>query len=249
MTAFERELWTRLVDEHDADRVTLGSEPKHRNRKPLVVGASAAATASVAVLVALGLSLAGGTTTAFAGWTAQPTAPTAAQLVAAQTYCQANIPTPGLPLKLTDTRGPFTFAIFANDTSFDFCTTGPSFQNASGGSTSSPVQVLAGNLLLWDEHTLSTDDGQTYGILIAHAGDRVSAATLTLDDGTAVGATVQNGWAVAWWPGTHQVTSAQVTTPSGIHKQTFALSQCGHQTKSCTGGPHGGAPGGGPGGG
>ncbi len=44
--------------------------------------------------------------------------------------------------------------------------------------------------------------------MIARAGDGVSAATLTLEDGTAVTATVQNGWAVAWWPGTHQLTRA-----------------------------------------
>ena len=43
--------------------------------------------------------------------------------------------------------------------------------------------------------------------MIARAGDGVSGANLSLEDGTEVTATVQNGWAVAWWPGSHQVTS------------------------------------------
>ena len=60
--------------------------------------------------------------------------------------------------------------------------------------------------------------------MIARAGDGVSAAKLTLEDGTEVTATVQNGWAVAWWPGSHQVTGAQLTTSTGTQTQTFPLS-------------------------
>src|SRR5439155_9315762 len=174
------------------------------------------------------------------------TTPTRAQLAAAETYCADNVPFPGLPLKLTDTRGPFTFEVYSDDNSNDFCTTGPSFRNASGWRTSPPVTVPAGKLYLWAEHT-RTDSGSAYGFVIARAGDDVSAATLTLDDGTRVTATVQNGWAVAWWPGSHQLTSAQLTTASGTETQMFPASPCG--LHNCSGGPHGGAPGGGPGGG
>ena len=70
-----------------------------------------------------------------AGHPSRP-APTARQLAAAQAYCAQNEPTPGLPLKLTDTRGPFTFEVYADDSANDFCITGPSFTNASGFSTS-----------------------------------------------------------------------------------------------------------------
>jgi hypothetical protein len=84
---------------------------------------------------------------------AQPTAPIRAQLAAAEAYCAQNVPFPGLPLKLIDTRGPFTFLVYSNDSSNDFCTTGPSFTNASGWSTSPPVTVPAGKLYLWAEHT------------------------------------------------------------------------------------------------
>lgn len=156
------------------------------------------------------------------------------------------MPDPGLPLKLADVRGPFTFLVYSNDSSNDFCTTGPSFTNASAWSTSPPVAVPASRLSLSSEHT-TTDAGQAYTFAIARAGDGVSAANLTLDDGTEVTATVQGGWAVAWWPGSQQLTGARLTTGSGIQTQAFALSPCG--LHNCHGGPHGGAAGDGPGGG
>src|SRR5262249_54987871 len=141
MSAFDDGLWTRLVDEHDADRVILGSVPKPRSRRPLLVGMSGVAAVSAAGVLGVGLSLAGGASNAFAGWTSQPTVPSAAQLAAARTYCAKNVPDPGLPLKLTDTRGPFTFLVYSDNSSNDFCTIGPSFRNASGWRTSPRVTV------------------------------------------------------------------------------------------------------------
>jgi hypothetical protein len=119
--------------------------------------------------------------------------------------------------------------------------------NSSGWIASSPISVPVGKLYLSDEHT-TTHAGQSYGFVVARAGAGVDAATVTLEDGTEVTATVQNGWAVAWWPGSHQVIGARLTTASGVQTQTFPLSPCG--LHNCAGrGPHGGAPGGGPGGG
>jgi hypothetical protein len=214
-----------------------------RTRLPFAIGGGLALAAGA---LTAALSLAGGAGSAFAGWTAQPSAPSRAQLAASEAYCARNVPNPGLPLKLIDARGPFTFVVYSDDSSNDFCTTGPSFSNASGWSTSPPLSVPAGKLFLWAEHT-KTDSGQAYTFVIARAGDGVSAANLTLEDGTEVTATVSNGWAVAWWPGSHQLTSAQLTTASGEQTQTFPLSPCG--LHNCNGGRHGGAPGGGPGGG
>lgn len=247
MTAFDDGLWTRLVDEHGADGVALGPVPKRRDRRRLLVGASGIAVAGVAGVIAVVLSLAGGASNAFAGWTPQPTPPTAAQVAAAKAYCAANMGFPTLPLALIDTRGPFTVIVNSDGTSNDFCTVGPSFRNASGWTTSAPLTVAPGRLFLWTDH-VATSDGQPYGTMIARAADDVTAATVTLDNGADVTATVQNGWAVAWWPGDHHVSSAQLTTSSGIQTQTFTPYPC--DVHSCDGGgPHGGAPGGGPGGG
>jgi hypothetical protein len=239
-------LHERAARVHASPRLLAADyHPRTRRIWPPVAIGGGLATAAGALAAAL--SLAGGASSAFAGWTPQPTAPTHGQLAAAEAYCAKNVPTPGLPLKLTDTRGPFTFLVYSDGSSNDFCTLGPSFRNASGWRTSPPVTVGAGKLYLWAEHT-TTDSGQAYTFVIAQAGDGVSAASLTLEDGSEVTATVQNGWAVAWWPGSQQATSAELTTASGTQTQTFPLSPCG--VHNCNGGgPHGGAPGGGPGGG
>ncbi|HTU31996.1 MAG TPA: hypothetical protein VMF07_21575 [Solirubrobacteraceae bacterium] len=247
MSAFDDGLWIRLVEEHDADCVGFGPDggASERSRRPLVFGLSGLGTLGAAGATVAVLSLSGGASNAFAGWTAHPGKATAAELSAASDYCDAHMGFPGLPLALSEERGPFTAEIFANGTQNDFCLVGPSFSNSSGFQTSSPVQAPAGRLFLWGDHTFS-DGGQPYGAVIARAADDVTAVTFALDDGTEVTATLQNGWVVAWWPGSQQVSSAQLTTPSGTQTQTF--SRCA--VENCAGGgPHGGAPGGGPGGG
>jgi hypothetical protein len=247
MTAFDDGLWTRLVDEHSADRVAVGPVPKQQRRRPLLVRAGGAVAVSSAGVLAAVLALTGGASTAFAGWTPKPTTPTRAQLAAAEAYCVRHEQFGSLPLKLVDARGPFTVLIYSDGTSDNFCSTGPSFANVSSWSSSPPVSVPAGRLFLWDDH-VATSEGQPFGSMIAQAASDVSAATITLDDGTVVTPTVQNGWVVAWWPGAHHLRSAKLTTASGTHTQTFRPYPC--DVHNCNGGgPHGGAPGGGPGGG
>lgn len=216
-------------------------------RPRLAIGGGLAAVAGTATAV---LSLAGGASTAFAGWSAQPTKPTAAQLQAANSYCSANIPDPNSTTQQAiDSRGPYTIIVYAGPAgttqTYNFCTVGPSFENASGWTSYPPVTPAAGRLFLWTDHT-SVSDGQSYGTMIAQAGAGVTGASLTLTDGSVVTATVQNGWVLAWWPGTAHVASAQLTTPTGTQTQTFSY-PC--DVRSCSGGPHGGAKGGGPGGG
>lgn len=244
MSAFDEGLWARLVDEYHADEITL-RPPVHKSRRPLVAGLGGLAAAAVAGALAAMLSLTGGAGDAFAGWTAQPTAPSTAQLTAADTYCSNNIPDPGLPLQLSDTRGPFTIRVYSNGGTSDFCTVGPSFQNASGWSTSPPIAPPSDRLIPLTDHTTASD-GHAYGIMIARAGEQVKAANLTLSDGTPVTATVQNGWALAWWPGADHPTTAQLATPTGIQTQTFPAYPC--DVHNCHGRQHGGASYGGSGG-
>jgi len=188
-----------------------------RLRPPLAIGllTTAAGAGTVAVIV----SLTAGASNAFAGWTPTPTPPSPGQLATAQASCEGGrSPIAGLPLKLADTRGPFTFSVYASDTSSATCISGPSFTAVSGSTASAPIDVPAGHVLL-STHATSRG-GAAYSYADGRAGDGVSAVTLVLDDGTDVQATVANGWFVAWWPSTHSVTSARITTPAGVSSQT-----------------------------
>ena len=101
---------------------------------------------------------------------------------------------------------------------------GPSFTAASGSMSSYPVSVPAGHILLSSSH--ATDrGGDVYSLAEGRTGSDVTGVTLTLDDGSGVQATVGNGWFIAWWPGSHDIKSAQLTTPSGVITQTFDMSQ------------------------
>jgi hypothetical protein len=198
-----------------------------RLRPPVAIGALAAA-AGTAGAAAIVISLSAGASNAFAGWTPTPTRPAPDQLAAASADCQTHSPVAGLPLKLTDTRGPFTFSVYADANSSSTCINGPSFTAVSSNSTSAPITVPAGHILLSSAH--GSNRGGGYSWADGRTGDGVGAVTLTLDDGTNVQATVSGGWFVAWWPGTHGVKSAVITTPAGTTTQTFDLgsqSPCG----------------------
>lgn len=247
MTGFETDLraWMReRAARVHASPGLLNADYRPRTghvRLPATVGGGVAAAATAALAVVL--SLTGGATNAFAGWTPQPTPLTPAQRGAAEAYCMRHVPDKGLPLRLIDARGPFTFLVYSNGATDNFCTVGPSFRNASGWTSSPPVRPRAGRLFLWTDHT-SRAQGQSYGTMIAQVGADVRAVHVTLGGGTVVTATVEHGWAVAWWPGDRHLTSARLATPHGTHTQTFARYPC--DVHACTGGPHGPAPGAGP---
>jgi hypothetical protein len=194
-------------------------------RQPLAIGALASA-AGTAGAVAIVISLSAGASSAFAGWSSKPTRPAPDQLAAASADCQTQSPIAGLPLKLADTRGPFTFSVYADSTSSATCIKGPTFTSVSNSTTSSPIDVPAGHILLSGSHATERG-GDAFSFADGRTGDGVSAVTLTLGDGTDVQATVANGWFVAWWPGVQSVKSAEITTPSGTSTQTFDLTDAG----------------------
>jgi hypothetical protein len=214
----------------------LDYRPRTRRvRPPLALGALAGAAGTAGAVVAV-VSLGAGATNAFAGWTPTPTPPSPRQLADANTDCKSHSPIAGLPLKLTDTRGPFTFSVYASSTSSAICISGPSFTSVSGSIANAPTQVADGRITLSSSH-LTNRDGQAYSFADGHTGDGVSAVTLILDDGARIQASVANGWYVAWWPGPHEAKAADVTTPHGVKTQTFDLnheSPCG--ANLCTGG-------------
>ena len=123
MTEIENDLRTWMQER--AARVHASPEiletdyrPRSRSWRPrLAIGGGIAAVAGTVTAV---LSLAGGASTAFAGWSAQPTTASPAQLQAAQSYCSANIPDPNTTTQqLVDRRGPYTIIVYAGPAEVD----------------------------------------------------------------------------------------------------------------------------------
>jgi hypothetical protein len=188
----------------------------HSWRPRVAAGGVVGAAAATGVLV----SALGGASTAFAGWSPQPTAPTRAQLSAALANCQVKLPFSPPPLVVSDTRGPFTFQIFADARTIETCINGPSFSNVSGVRTSAPITVGADQLNAMAMHT-TAHDGDAYSFADGKVGGHVTGVKIRLGDGSVVTATVDNGWFVAWWPGASQARAFLVSTPSGTHTEPF----------------------------
>ncbi len=195
-----------------------GPRTRRRITRPLAAGVAAIAT--VGATVGAAIALLGSAAPAFAGWSPTPTTPTAGQLGAATAKCRGDILDAALPLQLHDTRGPYTFEMFANARTLDTCLVGPSVLQTTDVTSVTPFSAPAGQLALTGDHETDTRNG-SYSIAQGRAGAGVTAATITLSDGSTVEATVANGWFVAWWPNANTVQSASVSTTSGTHTQTF----------------------------
>jgi hypothetical protein len=218
----------------------LDYRPRTRRMRPPVAIGAVASLAAAAGVLAVVISLGAGASNAFAGWTPKPTKPAPGQLAEAAAACQrSQSSVAGLPLALADTRGPFTFAVYANSQSTATCIKGPSFVSLSESQASRPVVVPDGQVLLSGAHD-SERGGHAFGFAFGRTGAGVSAVTLVLDDGTNVQATVTNGWFVAWWPSAQRLKSARLTTPAGVSTQTFDLPSPGgcNTNKDC---PDGGS--------
>jgi hypothetical protein len=208
---------------------------RNRRRGGLVLGGAVLVAGGVTsgVLVLPGP----GTANAFAAWTPSPTTPAPGQVSSAEAACEAavNAPpsdktSPGLPagatqVSLVDTRGPFTLVLFGAGTSPTLmCVNGPSINSSAPANSqmseigSQPASPGVGQIAI-DRLQTGSADGQTYTIAEGSVGSGVTAATLTLSDGSQVVATTGNGLLLAWWPGSAVVTSAALTTGSGTTSQ------------------------------
>ncbi len=212
-------------------------------RPPVAAGALVTAVAAAAIVAVVTLGT--GTQQAFAGWSATPTPAATGQVTGAEAACQAKLasapdrrvgvgnPAPvdvaALSPVLTDTRGPFTFVIFAGQsgdtTDSASCITGPSFTALATSSQSGAAPVAADRVTLTASH-LRLRSGQEYSYAVGHTGSAVTGVTLVLADGTEVTASTANGWFVAWWPSSEDATAAQLTTAQGTSTQQFPSGAC-----------------------
>jgi hypothetical protein len=190
--------------------------PRIRSRRPrLALGGVATAAGTTAAV----LALTGGATSAFAGWKATPTKAPPGQIGAAARACTAQQPVAGMPLVLSDVRGPFTFQVYANDQMSATCINGPNVSVVRALGSSQAASVPAGQVQLNGGHS-GAADGEAFGFSEGRTGTGVTAVALHLTDGSTVNATVANGWYVAWWPSAAELKSATVTSVSGDHTQT-----------------------------
>ncbi len=244
---------------------------RHRRAAPAALGATAvgAAAAGTALVVALG-----GAAPAYAGWSAAPTAALSSPSSQADQSCLGALSSdqpaggelgsgPWQPL-LTDVRGPFTVALYQNDSAYMGCFTSSSFTqvtqvssdggtsngvlkvSGSGSGSGSPAQGLStvtvggttsGDLQNVVQSHLSTADGP-YTLVDGRVATGVTGVTVVLDNGQDVVATVADGWLLAWWPSDAAATSSQVTNASGTTSETLVSSTKGPPTPpapgSCT---------------
>lgn len=195
-------------------------------RRPVGLGAIAGAGAAAGIVAAVAF-LGSGVSNAFAGWTAQPAPVSPAQLRAVAAHCRAQSPIGGLPLVLSDGRGPFAFLIFASRLESVACISGPSFTSASGSVSSVAVSVAAGQVSLTTAHQ-AIRDGQRFSFADGHVGSGVTGVKLLLDDGSTVVATVGHGWFAAWWPGARDIRAADIYTSSGVRTQRLQPGTVNH---------------------
>jgi len=150
----------------------------------------------------------------------------------------------------SDVRGPFTVVIFQDGSSSATCFIGPSFtvlSESSGSHGSESVSgsaegealgqalgavnggsIVVGGTASGDiqhmtvAHLDSASDGP-YTLAEGQIQSGVTGVTLDRSDGTDVQASTGGGWFVAWWPGSQDVTSAVITTPSGTSNQPVTV--------------------------
>lgn len=188
---------------------------RHRVRRLPAFGAVGVGglAAAAGVIVALG----SGAAPAFAGWQAKPSRPAAGQLAQAAQACGQGL---GSPI-LTDSRGPYTAAIYAQANTSALCLSGAGVSMASRTTTANPKGSIAPDGVQFAGGGMRDSAGDALTVADGQVGSAVTGVTIQLSDGTAVQATVSNGWYLAWWPGNVTATQAQVTTASGTNTLTY----------------------------
>ena len=92
---------------------------------------------------------------------------------------------------------------------------------ASGLSSTVVDGTSSGDLQPVTQTHLSISSDGPYTLVDGRVAPGVTGVTLVRDDGQDVVATVDDGWLVAWWPGSATATSAQVNTASGTTNEAL----------------------------
>jgi hypothetical protein len=201
-----------------------------------------AAVAVAAIAVGVGVFVLGGTggapTSAFAGWSAAPTAPASGETAGALEHCrsqlagaegpQSGIPAAGWKPLLTCFNGPSFTSVMAGSAQGSGASEHVfSIGSASGAPPSGPVMMLDGSgsgpINTASLAHLTTSGGQPYTFLqgSVHAG--VTGVALVLSNGSKLEASLGDGSFVAWWPGSAEVNSARMASAAGAITQQLTF--------------------------
>lgn len=128
---------------------------------------------------------------------------------------------------LSDTRGPYTMLIFqtAAGQAQGFCLSrGSTLLDANESYDTRATTVPAGqvHVYLMGEAGQGGDPGEEpYSYVNGQTGAGVTAVTLDLESGEQIQASVENGWFLAWWPGSARASEAAVSTANGTSSQSL----------------------------
>jgi hypothetical protein len=205
--------------------------PRQRRFPRPAVGALGVSATAAGVVAAVTLSA--GAAPAFAGWSATPTRPATGQLAAAEQACSSGLGTPAL----TDTRGPYTAAIYEDGTTGSrLCLQGDSLSIATS-EASEQAGIAAGQIQL-SGLGMQDSSGNAWTLVDGRIGTGVTAVTIDLRDGSSIQATVSGGWYLAWWPGTTGPSTADVTSTTGTATDQFPSTPNGPAPSNCPAGAH-----------
>ncbi len=219
-------------------------------RRRLWAAMGTGGTALTGGLVAAILMLSSGASVA-EGWTAVPSAPSAAAVAAATAACNWAHDQNGPPVLtgtpvLTEGRGSYTAAIYVNGQVAHICIsnsqhTGTSlamdhtslFFDAAPGPDQLGLPVGFGAGAVGFPGSANSGAAGQEENVSGLAGNDVSAVTFDFADGSTVEATVQNGWYFAWWPGDSWPISVRVTTSSATLTSPMSGAACRSDATGC----------------
>jgi hypothetical protein len=199
--------------EADVERILAtppAAESTRRRRRRAGIGASALG-GSIAAAAVLTISVVTGGSAAYADWSAVPTPATTKQSVAFANDCAESWATPTTltsnDILLGELRGDAQIALVKDGQSVLMCSgVNPNvpvgWERLYDPAVSTEAAPAANGLRIYGVET-SGDGADGYSYDVGRVGADVTGVDVRTSKGT-VHASVNDGWFVAWWPGTNQ---------------------------------------------
>jgi hypothetical protein len=199
--------------EADLERIIAtppAAESKQRRRRRAGAGAGALG-GSIAAVAVLAISVVTGGSAAYADWTATPSPATTEQSVAFASECAESWAAPTTlgsdDVVLGELRGKAQIALVRNGQDVLLCSgvdpdVPVGWERLYDPAVSTEAAPDADGLRIYGIET-SGEGAEGYSYDVGRVGSDVTGVDVRTSKGV-VQATVEDGWFVAWWPGTNQ---------------------------------------------